>query len=62
MSGNTSAGGALARHVRRRAGGRQLFPLPFFVAGIYVGALVVRRLPQARIDATPRSGRRVRAE
>ena len=46
MSGNTSAGGALAGTFDVARAARQLFPLPFFVAGIYVGALVVQAAPQ----------------
>lgn len=45
MSGNTSAGGALAGTFDVARAARQLFPLPFFVAGIYVGALVVQASP-----------------
>jgi uncharacterized membrane protein YoaK (UPF0700 family) len=46
MSGNTSAGGALAGTFDVARAARQLFPLPFFVAGIYVGALVVQAAPR----------------
>jgi uncharacterized membrane protein YoaK (UPF0700 family) len=45
MSGNTSAGGALAGTFDMARAARQLFPLPFFVAGIYLGALVVQAAP-----------------
>jgi uncharacterized membrane protein YoaK (UPF0700 family) len=47
MSGNTSAGGALAGTLDMGRAARQLFPLPFFVAGIYAGALVVQGAPPA---------------
>lgn len=46
MSGNTSAGGALAGTLDVRRALFQLFPLPFFVAGIYAGALVVQSAPE----------------
>jgi uncharacterized membrane protein YoaK (UPF0700 family) len=42
MSGNTSAGGALAGTFDVARAARQLFPLPLFVAGIYAGALIVQ--------------------
>jgi uncharacterized membrane protein YoaK (UPF0700 family) len=45
MSGNTSSGGALAGSFDLARAARQLFPLPFFVAGIYGGALVVQAAP-----------------
>jgi len=45
MSGNTSAGGALAGILDGARALRQLFPLPFFVAGIYAGALAVQAAP-----------------
>ena len=45
MSGNTSAGGALAGTLDVSRALRQLFPLPFFVAGIYLGALAVQDAP-----------------
>lgn len=47
MSGNTSAGGALAGTFDMARAARQLFPLPFFVAGIYLGALAVQAAPPA---------------
>jgi len=45
MSGNTSAGGALAGTLDLVRASRQLFPLPLFVAGIYAGALAVQAVP-----------------
>ncbi len=45
MSGNTSAGGALVGTFDVARAARQLFPLPFFVAGIYLGAVVVQAAP-----------------
>lgn len=48
MSGNTSAGGALAGTLDGPRALRQLFPLPFFVAGLYAGALVVQAAPPER--------------
>jgi uncharacterized membrane protein YoaK (UPF0700 family) len=48
MSGNTSAGGALAGTLDATRALRQLFPLPFFVVGIYAGALVVQAAPAER--------------
>ena len=42
MSGNTSAGGAFAGTFDGARAARQLFPLPLFVGGIYVGALIVQ--------------------
>ncbi|MGH7335288.1 MAG: YoaK family protein [Candidatus Rokuibacteriota bacterium] len=48
MSGNTSAGGALASTLDDARALRQLFPLPFFVAGIYAGGLVVQMAPAER--------------
>jgi uncharacterized membrane protein YoaK (UPF0700 family) len=48
MSGNTSAGGALAGMLDGPRALRQLLPLPFFVAGIYVGTLVVEAAPVER--------------
>jgi uncharacterized membrane protein YoaK (UPF0700 family) len=49
MSGNTSAGGAFAGTLDISLAFRQLFPLPLFVAGIYIGALVVQAaLPESQ--------------
>src|SRR5262245_59769779 len=45
MSGNTSAGGAIAGTLDLARAARQLFPIPLFVAGIYVGALAVQAVP-----------------
>ena len=45
MSGNTSAGGALAGTFDVARAARQLFPLPLFVGGIYLGALIVQAAP-----------------
>ena len=45
MSGNTSAGGAFAGTFDLARAARQLFPLPLFVMGIYVGALFVQAAP-----------------
>ena len=45
MSGNTSAGGALTGTLDLARAARQLFPLPLFVAGIYLGALAVQAAP-----------------
>ena len=40
MSGNTTSAGLHAGHVRFALAGHSLFPIPFFVLGIFIGTLL----------------------
>jgi uncharacterized membrane protein YoaK (UPF0700 family) len=49
MSGNTTSAGVHAGHAQLAAAGHSLLPIPFFVAGIFTGTLLVQANPHRQL-------------